>query len=107
MSCQILMAFPCQKKAARVVLKLALGAGMVRGKFLTSARSLAICAESHAGGGAGRSSLPEESAQVRQVPVIGSTGFVPRHEQGPVGIAPVNTASEPSVRARAMTSSAT
>ena|SRR5215468_10467712 len=73
---------------------------MARGKFLTSPSSLAICAESQVGGGPGRSSLPEESAHVRQVPVIGSAGFVPRHEQGPVGIAPVNTASEPSARAR-------
>src|SRR5262249_14094596 len=88
-------------------LKLAPPAGIGRGKFLTSASSCAFSAESKAGGGGGRNSLPEEITHVRHVPASGSSGFVPRQKPGPVGISPVKTASEPSVCARAITNSAT
>src|SRR5262245_598701 len=107
MSVQICGGKVCQKYAARVVLKAAPAAGSGRGKFLTSASSCAFCAESKAGGGGGRNSLPEEITQVRQVPASGVTGLVPRQKPGPVGIGPVKTASEPSVFARAITNSAT
>src|SRR5215471_12245409 len=105
MSFHNLAVLPCQKYAARVVVKFAPLAGIGRGKFLTSANSCCFCAESKAGGGGGRNSLPEEITQVRQVPASGSLGLLPRQNPGPVGIVPEKTASEPSVFAYAMTNS--
>src|SRR5262245_46449999 len=72
---------PCQKKARRVVANEAPEAGIARGKFFTSASSVAIWGESHAGGGPGLNWLPDASAQGRQFPAAGSSGFVPRQDR--------------------------
>src|SRR5690348_15030159 len=79
----------------------------VRGKPLISVRSAFVCSESYAGGGPGRNCEPDRSTHVRQVPIIGSIGSEPFQYPGPVGIGPLNTASEPSVLARSMTRAAT
>src|SRR5258708_21885922 len=79
----------------------------MRGKLLTSASSAVSWAESHAGGGPGRNSLPLESTQVFHVPARGSAGFMPFQLHGPFGMDPLKIALDPSDWARAITRAAT
>src|SRR5215472_16624096 len=78
-----------------------------RGKSRTMPTSATICAESQAGGTAGRNSLGEASRIGFQVVAVTFPGLDPIHMHLPVGTVPVHTAEEPSALAESITRAAT
>src|SRR5215831_9253638 len=77
----------CQKNAAELLAK-------VLGKSRTPATSESCWSEPGAGGGPGRTWLPDSSTHVRQLPKVGNAGTVPSgypsrfHKFGSVGSVP-------------------
>src|SRR5262245_24337822 len=94
---------PCQYSAFRLVEK----AAGERGKLRTSATSSAIRGESHAGGAAGLNSFGAVIRKGFHPVAVTLAGLVPIQKHLPVGTEPVQTASEPSLRARSTIRSAT